>query len=348
MSQGSKPTQSGQLKNPARTKQHETSTQESKVQDKEFNRDAHFSSDSDEWATPIELVRQLRRGVGGEFDLDAASGCEPSPIAKNRYTEAENGLSQPWFGKTYCNPPYSGMEDWAEKAATEAADPAGPELVVMLIPARTSTQWFHNHILQADYLCLIERRLKFYGAENSAPFPSALVVFDGTLDDDGVPDSLLHVLEHRGAVYAREEIEGNEQVRFDQLFDTGPANRSEPEISHGEPPLAGISVGDDLRLDLDDSTIGFPTGVDATPTVRVVGGDRVGDIQEFLAVADHGPEGSTALETYYALSYGSSSPHDVRCSVCADGNAGWQDVILQAIEVVRQLPGGRRPERAVA
>lgn len=84
---------------------------------------------------PIELVRQLKRGIGGEFDLNAASGCEPSPIAANRDTEAEDGLSQPWIGNTYCNPPYSAIDDWAGKAATEAANPAGPELIVMLIPA---------------------------------------------------------------------------------------------------------------------------------------------------------------------------------------------------------------------
>ena len=314
-----------------------------------FNCEAHFSSNSDEWATPIELVRQLKRAIGGEFDLDAASGCEPSPVATNRYTETEDGLAQPWFGQTYCNPPYSAMDDWAEKAATEAADPAGPDLIVMLIPARTSTQWFHNHILKAEYICLVEGRLKFYGAENSAPFPSALVVFDGTADGTGVPETLLQVLEHRGAVYTREEVEDvGEQARFDELFDTGATDRPAPDVSRGEPPLAGVSVGDDLRLTLDDSTIGFPTGVDATPTVRVVGGDRDGDVREVLAVADHGPVGSAALETYYALSYRVESPHEVRVSVCAEGNGGWQDAVLREVEVVNQTPGGLAPERAVA
>ena len=203
--------------------------------------------------------------------------------------------------------------------------------------------------MNADYICLIEGRLKFYGAENSAPFPNALVVYDGTTDGNGVPETLLQVLEHRGGVYTREEVEDvGEQARFDELFDTETTDRPAPEVSRGESPLACVSVGDDLRLPLDYSTIGFPTGVDATSTVRVVGRDRDGEVREVLAVADHGPVGSSALKTYFTLSYREELPHEVRVSVCAEGNSSWQDVALREVETVNHVPGCLAPERAVA
>ena len=83
------------------------------------------------------------------------------------------GLLKTGGGNTvWCNPPY-GREigKWIEKAAESKT------LVVMLLPARTDTAWFHNYIYQKAEIRFIRGRLKFGGAKNSAPFPSMIVIF---------------------------------------------------------------------------------------------------------------------------------------------------------------------------
>ena len=49
--------------------------------------------------------------------------------------------------------------------------------VVMLIPARTDTKYWHDYVMKADVIYFVKGRLKFGGSENAAPFPSAVVVF---------------------------------------------------------------------------------------------------------------------------------------------------------------------------
>ena len=49
----------------------------------------------------------------------------------------------------------------------------------MLIPARTDTKYWHNYVMNANEVYFIKGRLKFGGASNGAPFPSAIVVFGG-------------------------------------------------------------------------------------------------------------------------------------------------------------------------
>ena len=75
----------------------------------------------------------------------------------------------------FCNPPY-GREicKWVEKGYTEAQQPS--TVVVMLLPARTDTKWFHDFCTKGD-IEFIRGRLKFGGSKNSAPFPSMIVVF---------------------------------------------------------------------------------------------------------------------------------------------------------------------------
>lgn len=86
-------------------------------------------------------------------------------------------------GVTFCNPPY-GREigKWVRKAYEESKK--GPT-VVMLLPARTDTKWFHDYIYGKAEIRFIRGRLKFGGGENSAPFPSMVVVFQEGGDDNG-------------------------------------------------------------------------------------------------------------------------------------------------------------------
>lgn len=78
----------------------------------------------------------------------------------------------------FCNPPYGReLKYWVSKALSEANDQS--TIVVMLIPARTDTLWFHNYIYQKPTaeVRFIKGRLKFGGSKNSAPFPSMIVIF---------------------------------------------------------------------------------------------------------------------------------------------------------------------------
>lgn len=77
----------------------------------------------------------------------------------------------------FCNPPYSKIGEWVKKAFYEGRK--DNTLVVLLIPARTDTKYFHDYILHRAEVRFIKGRLKFGDAKNSAPFPSMIVIFRG-------------------------------------------------------------------------------------------------------------------------------------------------------------------------
>ena len=150
-----------------------------------------YDDATDEWATPPRVTRELAHAVGG-FDLDPASGAERAPHADETYTAEQNGLAQPWFGSVWCNPPYSEKEDWIKKALGERDR---CDVIVMLLPVDTSTQWFHNYTTEADAVVFIEGRLAFGDAESTANFASMFVVFGD------VTPSLHDTLSGFGAVF---------------------------------------------------------------------------------------------------------------------------------------------------
>ena len=132
-----------------------------------------FSSNTGKWNTPHSLLEKLYEVFA--FDLDPCSDSKDTPNVKAmfHYTEEDDGLSRPWFGAVYVNPPYGRqIGKWIKKAAT-----CNAETVVCLLPARTDTRWWQGHVPNASCVVFIRGRLKFGGATNSAPFPSAIVVF---------------------------------------------------------------------------------------------------------------------------------------------------------------------------
>ena len=133
-----------------------------------------FSSDRPDWATPqafFDLVDAEFR-----FTLDAAA--EPHNAKCERYySEADCGLLNEWTGVVWCNPPYGrGIDEWIRKGYESAQAGA---TVVMLIPARTDTAYWHDYVMRAAEIRLVRGRLVFGTGEAraNAPFPSALVVF---------------------------------------------------------------------------------------------------------------------------------------------------------------------------
>lgn len=77
----------------------------------------------------------------------------------------------------FCNPPYSEIGRWVEKAFYEGQK--DNTTVVLLIPSRTDTRYFHNFIYGRSEIRFIKGRLKFGQAKNNAPFPSMIVIFRG-------------------------------------------------------------------------------------------------------------------------------------------------------------------------
>jgi phage N-6-adenine-methyltransferase len=133
------------------------------------------SDESDEWSSPRELVEPLDAAVSG-FDLDPCSGAESSPFAAETYTAADDGLSQPWQGDVWVNPPYSEMAEWTGKAVTEAAQDR-TDTICYLCKGDSSTDWWQKAAWAAEVICAVDHRLEFGDGGNSAPFASHVVVF---------------------------------------------------------------------------------------------------------------------------------------------------------------------------
>ena len=82
------------------------------------------------------------------------------------------------------NPPYGrAIKNWLKKAYEEGQKPN--TTVVCLIPARTDTRYWHDYVMKAQAVYFIKGRLKFGDSNNSAPFPSAVVVFTSALSPFG-------------------------------------------------------------------------------------------------------------------------------------------------------------------
>ena len=137
-----------------------------------MNRDAMFSSQSDLWSTPQAFYERLHAVF--RFDLDVCATPGNAKCARY-FTPADNGLLQAWRGVCWMNPPYGrGIGAWVEKAYRSAKEHGAT--VVCLLPARVDTRWWHDYCALGEVVFL-RGRLKFGGSKNSAPFPSAVVVF---------------------------------------------------------------------------------------------------------------------------------------------------------------------------
>lgn len=139
-----------------------------------MNTAAMFSSKKTDWETPQDFFTQLDEEF--HFTLDPAASDENHKCHRY-YTKERDGLKRDWQGETvFCNPPY-GREigHWVKKGHMEARDEK--TTVVMLLPARTDTKWFHDHIYGKAEIRFIKGRLKFGNGKGSAPFPSMVVIW---------------------------------------------------------------------------------------------------------------------------------------------------------------------------
>jgi phage N-6-adenine-methyltransferase len=156
-------------------------------------------TDKDEWRTPKYLYDKLN--VEFNFTLDPAA-TEENALCDNFFTKEQDGLKQDWRGhNSFVNPPYSQLKTWVKKGYDSTDLSEKETTVVMLIPARTDTQAWWTYIRWGD-VRFLKGRLKFgmskeetekleerniqralegkkpISSNNSAPFPSAIVVFE--------------------------------------------------------------------------------------------------------------------------------------------------------------------------
>ena len=122
-----------------------------------------LKSGTQHWATP--------RAVYDALDAEFHFNDDPCPYQN----EMEDGLARAWGDRTFVNPPY-GREigKWVRQGYNESRR---GKLVVMLIPSRTDTQWWHDYVMKATEIRFLRGRLKFGEATTGAPFPSAVVIF---------------------------------------------------------------------------------------------------------------------------------------------------------------------------
>ena len=127
----------------------------------------------DEWLTPPDLLKCL-----GRFDLDpCAPVIRPWPTANHHYTIEDDGLSQPWNGRVWLNPPYGQFTDtWLEALALHGRGTA-------LVFARTETETWHNWVWpRARAILFLRGRLYFHHvsgqrAKHNSGAPSALIAY---------------------------------------------------------------------------------------------------------------------------------------------------------------------------
>lgn len=128
-----------------------------------------YSSESEVWETPKDLFDKLDTEF--HFDIDV---CALPFNAKctTFFTPDQDGLKQKWEGVCWMNPPYGRkIGAWMRKALEAKTT------VVCLVPARTDTKWWHEYAMKASEIRFVKGRLKFGDSKNSAPFPSAIIIF---------------------------------------------------------------------------------------------------------------------------------------------------------------------------
>lgn len=132
-----------------------------------------FTSNTDLWATPQDFFDRLNEEFG--FELNVCAIAENAKCEKY-YSPEIDGLKQEWEGVCWMNPPYGrSIGEWVKKAYQSSLAGA---TVVCLIPARTDTRWWHDYCMNGE-IRFVRGRLKFGDSKNSAPFPSAIVIFGG-------------------------------------------------------------------------------------------------------------------------------------------------------------------------
>ncbi len=134
-----------------------------------FRNGAYESKGFDNWMTPQHIIDELENEFGELYD----------PCPKN-HDFSFDGLEITWSKDKVCfvNPPYSQIKEWVKKCYDEWVTGS---TIILLIPARTCTRYFHDYINNNSEIRFIKGRVKFVHPDGRhskpAPFPSILCIF---------------------------------------------------------------------------------------------------------------------------------------------------------------------------
>ena len=133
-----------------------------------------FTSNKEDWATPQDFFDALNAEF--HFTLDPCASVENHKCPRY-YTKEQDGLKQDWSHEVvFCNPPYGrAIGDWVKKCWEECQKGA---VIVLLIPARTDTSYFHDYVLNKAEIRFVRGRLKFGNSNQGAPFPSMVCIYN--------------------------------------------------------------------------------------------------------------------------------------------------------------------------
>jgi hypothetical protein len=142
---------------------------------------------SDDWYTP----RPIFDALGLTFDLDP---CSPGPghwvPARRIYTEADDGLHQPWDGLVFMNPPFGGRNGhvpWLRKFLEHGNG-------VAIVRAYTSSAWFHQWAIRAETILFPRGKTKFVRPDGSigrAPGHGVVLLGMGSVANEALQRSRL-------------------------------------------------------------------------------------------------------------------------------------------------------------
>jgi phage N-6-adenine-methyltransferase len=124
-------------------------------------------------ATPKDFLAAVEKRFG-KIELDVAASHE-NTVGPRYYTKVEDGLRHPWDGRlNWCNPPFSKIAPWVEKARAEAEK---VRTTLVLVPASVGSNWWRDHVHQKCDVALLNGRLTFVGHTTPYPKDLALLVY---------------------------------------------------------------------------------------------------------------------------------------------------------------------------
>jgi phage N-6-adenine-methyltransferase len=118
------------------------------------------SPDGDSYSTPEWMYRAL--------DTEFRFTLDPCPLNTNWVKgRDQDGLELDWDGhRVYCNPPYSNILPWVQKALASKA------LTVFVLPCRTDTEWFHLLLDHHAEIRFLRKRVDFVSVDKRRVHPA--------------------------------------------------------------------------------------------------------------------------------------------------------------------------------
>jgi hypothetical protein len=124
--------------------------------------------------TPKWLVERIHAFFPEGFTDPCSTEFNPTGARQYYCLEnRENGLGLTWSPGVYINPPFNEITPWVNRAIVEAGR---GHCILMLLPVRSHTQWFHDLVNEGYPICFLRERLRFEGHKAGHPEPMMLAV----------------------------------------------------------------------------------------------------------------------------------------------------------------------------